>query len=258
MPKKVQTSKQELFNAAKTLFANIQFSSVDHPIKTMMMTSSVPNEGKTTVSITLGRAIATSGKTVLLVETDMRRRSMANELAVHPRYGLYALLSDQVGLKQAMVPTDQPNLYFLDAEPHIPNPPDVLSSKRFSKLIDRLSQTYDYVICDTPPVGTFVDAAIVSTLVDATMLVIRENFAKRDEVLRAKDQLEKAGANLVGIVMNDCEIERNSYYYAYYTKDNKRIKKKEKSPTSNVGIPLPKVNRGSKPVKSEPSHNQKS
>lgn len=221
--KKKAADRLVVQNAAKTLFANIRFASVDNPIRSLVLTSSVPNEGKSTVSIQLAAAIAQSGKRVLLVEVDMRRRSLADMLGVHTRGGLYAVLSEQMPLRAAIVPTSQ-GFDFLDSEPHIPNPVDILTSKRFAGLVDKLSHDYDFVVYDTPPVGTFVDAAVLSTLVDATALVVRENFARRDEVANAYEQLRKADANVIGAVMNYCETETSEYYYAYYNKEGKRVK----------------------------------
>lgn len=221
--KKTGTNTLEIQNAAKTLFANIRFMSPDNPIRSIVMTSSVPNEGKSTCSMELAKAIATSGKTVLLVEADMRRRTMASLLGVHAAAGVYAVLSDQVDLRDAVVSTDTPNLYFLDTEPNIPNPADIISSKRFHRLVERLEQSYEYVIFDMPPVGTFVDAAILSTLVDGTIMVVRPGEVKRDELVDAYEQLQKAGANVLGICATFCEGTGSEYYYAYYTKDGERV-----------------------------------
>ena len=170
--KKQAADKAVVQNAATTLFANIKFADVDNPIRSMVVTSSIPNEGKTTVTVNLARAIAASGARVLLVECDMRRRSLANELGVHGRSGLYSVLADQVALQHAVVPTAVQNMYFLDAEPGIPNPADILSSKRFKRFAHDLKSVYDYVIFDTPPVGTFVDAAVASVAVDGVVLVV--------------------------------------------------------------------------------------
>ena len=128
MAKAKNTDKLVVQNAAKTLLANIRFASVDDPIRTITVTSSIPNEGKSTVSINLAQAIATSGKSVLLVEADMRRRSLSDMLGVRSRGGLYAVLSEQISIDQAIVETGQKNFYFLDAEPHIPNPADIIVS----------------------------------------------------------------------------------------------------------------------------------
>ena len=114
--------------------------SVDEPIKSIVITSSVPNEGKSTVSVNLAQAMATAGKRVLLVEADMRRRSLASMLKVRASSGLYAVLSDAAPLDAAVVSTTTANLQFLDTEPNIPNPADLISSKRFSRLVSQLKE----------------------------------------------------------------------------------------------------------------------
>lgn len=223
--KKKQSSNQlEIQNAAKTLFANIRFMSVDDPIRSLVITSSVPNEGKSTISVNLAQAIATAGKRVLLVETDMRRRSLAAMLKTRSSAGLYAVLTEAVPLNAAVASTTTANLYFLDTEPNIPNPADLISSKRFSRLVDLLEKTYDYVIFDTPPVGTFVDAAILSTLADATVMAVRPGFTKRAELVTAYEQLQKANANVIGLCGTFVEGSGSEYYYAYYTSSGERVK----------------------------------
>lgn len=209
-------------NAAQTLLANIRFASVDEPITSIAVTSAVPNEGKTTIAIELARAIAAGGKTVLLVECDMRRRSLAGELGVHPAAGLYSVLSGANMLNQCVVRVSQ-GLFFLDVEPHIPNPPEIIVSRRFRSFLDEVSGSFDYVVFDTPPVAAFVDAAVLSSVVDATVLVVREGFVRRTEVQEAYAQLKNAGANVVGVAMNFCREERSDYYYAYYDRQGKRV-----------------------------------
>lgn len=229
MPRKKKASSDALVvqNAAKTLLANIRFASVDRPVKSIVLTSSVPNEGKSTVAYNLAQAIASSGKRTLIVECDMRRRSLADMIGARARHGIYAVLSGQVELDEALVATSHRNLFFLDSEPHIPNPADILSSQRFRKLVAQMESDFDYVVIDTPPVGTFVDAAIIATLADATALVVRERFVKRAELQNAYDQLKKADANVIGVIMNMCEAESSEYYYAYYNKEGKRVRKSE-------------------------------
>ena len=209
---------QSVVNAAKTLLANIRFMSVDNPIRTIAITSSIPNEGKTFVSCNLASAIATSNKTVLIVECDMRRRSVANALGVHAQYGLYTVLSGQKELGQAAVRTQTPNLHFLDAEPHIPNPSDIIGSRHFARLLKLMYNTYDYIIFDTPPVGAFVDAAVLGAQIDAVFMVVRENYVGRGELLEAAEQLRHSNCNLAGVVMNHCEHRNSEHYYDYYKK----------------------------------------
>ena len=223
MPKKVKSGGDRVFlqNAIKTLATNIRFASVDNPMRSIVVTSSVPNEGKSTITIELCRALAMGGKRVLLVECDMRRRSVAAMIGAHSRHGIYAVLSNQVSLESAMVETSQKGLFFLDCEPHIPNPVDILSSKRFRNFIAGACQVFDFVLFDTPPLTAFVDASVIAAEVDGTLLVVRQNFVRRDELAGAYEQLKTAKANVIGAVMNYCETEKSEYYYSYYTKDNK-------------------------------------
>lgn len=218
-----------LSNASKTLFANIRFVSIDEKVKTIVVTSTGMDEGKTQVSTNLACAIASSGKKVLIVDTDMRRRCIAGLLSIHTECGLYSVLVGQAPLKSAIYPTDRPNLYFMDSEPNIPSPPDVLSTKRFSALVDTLRDMFDYVIFDSPPIGLFVDAAIISNLVDGTLYVIRERAAKRDDVVAGVQQLKAANARILGSVITFSREEANNdYYYAYYNSEGKRVSRKDR------------------------------
>lgn len=216
---KGETDMIEVNNAVKTLLANIRFMHVDDPIKTIVLTSSIPNEGKSFIAEKLTEAIATSGKTALLMECDLRHRTLANQLGVHARHGLYSVLAGSVSASEAIVSTHVPNMFFLDAEPNIPNPSDLFNSKRFITFLTSLTNAYDYVVVDTPPVGAFVDAAVLSHLADATILVVRENFAKRDQIRTAYEQLQKAGGNITGVVMNYCKHQSSEYGYSYYYKE---------------------------------------
>lgn len=226
MGKKRKTSSNalEVQNAAKTLFANIRFMSPDDPIRSIAITSSVPNEGKTTTAVELARAIATSGKRTLLVEADMRRRSLANILGVRVQAGIYAVLAKAASLDQAVAPTSTRNLFLLDSEPNIPNPADILSSNSYARLASALESAFDYVIYDTPPVGPFVDAAILSTLVDGVIMIVKPGMTKRAELLSAFEQLQKADAKVVGACATFCEGTSSEYYYAYYDAHGERVR----------------------------------
>ena len=241
MAKKTSSADATVYlqNSVKTLATNIRFASVDNPVNTLVVTSSIPNEGKSTIAIALAEALSTGGRTVLLVECDMRRRSLGNMLGLHVRNGIYSVLAGQVPLEQAVVQTTMRGVYFLDSEPHIPNPVDILGSKRFQSFVASLGDTYDYVVFDTPPLSAFVDAAVVGSIVDGALLVVRRNFTKRDEVVSSFEQLKKAGANVLGTVLNFCDAEKSEYYYEYYTKDGERRKRKKRHDASNVAPEMP-------------------
>ncbi|MEG0302019.1 MAG: CpsD/CapB family tyrosine-protein kinase [Gordonibacter sp.] len=188
-----------------TLHANLNFMSLDKPLRSLVITSSVPNEGKTDVAVGLAHTMAASGKRTLIVECDLRRRSLAGRLGIRPPVGLGAVVLGDAKLEQAAVQTGQRNLWFLDAEHETPNPSDLLDSMGFGRLLSAAEHAYDRVIIDTPPVGAFVDAAVVSSRVDATIMVVRQRFVRRSSVKQAVDQLEKAGAYLVGTVVSFCD-----------------------------------------------------
>lgn len=229
-----------LQNSVKTLVANIRFASVDNPIRVIGVTSSIPNEGKSTTCYALAQALANGGQSVLLIDCDLRRRSLANMIGVHAQAGIYGVLSGQVAIEDAAVSTPAKGLYFLDCEPHIPNPVDILSSRRFKNFIAQMREKYTYVVVDTPPLTAFVDGAVISQNVDGMLLVVRQDQTKRDEVLGAYDQLKKADANIIGCVLTFADNEKSDYYYSYYNKDGKRVRK-SKGSSSSEAPQLPNV-----------------
>jgi len=210
-------------NAAATLLANIRFSSVDDPLKSVVVTSSVPNEGKTTVALSLAIATGKSGDKVLIVECDMRRRSLRGIMGVKPRYGIHALLTGKCSLEEAAVQTNFEGVSFLDSEAGIPNPDGILSSRLFSNLLVTLHEEYDYVIIDTPPITAFPDASIAASKADAVILVAREKFTDKREITYSLQQLRAADANVLGVALN-CQDAANGsygYYYGYYYDEKK-------------------------------------
>jgi capsular exopolysaccharide synthesis family protein len=218
-----------LVNASKTLLANIRFASVDDPIKTICITSTTSDEGKTTTATNLACAIASAGHTVLIIDADMRKRCIAGMLDLHPKFNLYSILAGECSIEKAIAPTKFDNLYFLDSEEGIPNPPDILSTHRFSALVGMLKDMFDYVIIDTPPVGMFVDAAIVSSLTDGTIFIVRERSTKKAMVEKSIAQLKASKGRILGIVTTFAKGIDSDYYYAYYSSDGKRVSKKEKA-----------------------------
>ena len=238
MPRKRTADVQVLQNAVKTLAANIRFASVDNPVRTICVTSSIPLEGKTTTSVALSNAFAEGGSRVILLECDMRRRSLATAIGRHGRYGLYSVLTGEHSVQEAAVPVGtSKRFFFLDAEPSIPNPADVLQSKRFHALLTQLSSQFDYVIVDTPPVTTFVDAAVAASAVDATILVVRQDYTHRDDVAAAYEQLVQAGANVIGTVLNCCDAATSGHYYGYY-KERRNDSYDVVAPSADLAQPL--------------------
>lgn len=240
---------QSLIDASKALFANICFTKVDSDIKTICVTSSHASEGKSTTSLNLAIAIAQSGKKTLLVENDMRKRTLSKALKLAGEHDICDLIRGNVRIEDAVISTGYENLYFLDVAPGVPSPSDILSSERYAKLVQRLRERFDYVIFDTPPTLLFVDSAIVSNLVDGTLLVVKERSTKKSAAEKALAQLEKANANVIGVSMSYCQVTKDDYYYySYYSEDGEKIRKSKKTSSASPNINWSDMERKEKPV----------
>ncbi len=212
-----------LQEAIKTLRTNISFASIDDPVKTIMVTSTKPSEGKSTIASALCVSLAEAGSATLLVENDLRRPRLANYFKIRCKQGLSDVLMGTATLNDAIVRTEFPNLFFLDVGRKIANPVDTLATKRYKAIVEAMQSSFRYVVIDTPPLAAFVDAAIISTLVDKTIYVIRAGRVDKKEVVEAVDQLRKANADILGVVLNGTARSSSHYdYYTYYDKGKTR------------------------------------
>ncbi len=216
-----------VLDSIKTLRTNIQFASISRPIKTITMTSSVPNEGKSTVATFLAIAMAESHKKTLLVECDLRHTTLRKRMKLPKSSGIINYLSGNTTLEDALTVTAHENLYFLDAETRVPNPVEIISSEAFDNMVTKLKEMFDIIIFDTPPVGTFIDGALFAAKSDATIMLIKQSYVDKKLFRKSYEQLEKANANIIGVVFNQVEKVHSGYYYygKYYSK-NYRSKKK--------------------------------
>ena len=215
MPGQSYTMKESL----RALKTNIQFCGDD--IKTMLITSSIPNEGKSTVSIDLARSLTESGKSVLLIDTDMRKsvligRLRAKTVSGTDILGLSHYLSGQRKLNDVLYATEIPGLYMIFAGPSVPNPTEILEKKYFEALIEFGREKFDYVLIDCAPIGAAIDAAVVARHCDGAILVISQGVVSRRMVLGVKKQLENSGVRILGAILNKVKMKRNGYYGNYY------------------------------------------
>ena len=201
-------------DSMKTLLTNLLFLGVDKPIHSVVVTSSIEGEGKSTVACLLAQALAMSGKNTLLVDCDLRHLTLEGTLGVRAPKGLGSALHG-AGLDQIIKPTRQAGLYFLNAEHDIPNPTEVISSRRFRELVETLEQHFDYVVLDAPPLGMFAEATVLSSITDATLLVVREGYTRKAELAGATEQLAKSGAPVVGLAFNCATSGSASPGYGY-------------------------------------------
>lgn len=200
----------------KTLRTNIQFSGIDKPIKTICLTSSIPGEGKSTISHFLAIEMARAGKKTLIVECDMRRPTQGKMFKFRPKKGLTSYLAGECTLEEAATQTKTENLFFLDVDARVVNPVEILDSNRFHKAIEEMKSKFDIVIFDTLPISMFIDSAIVAAKVDATVMVIRKGKSDSKTISNSIEQLQKANANIIGAVFNDADPEKGIGKYGYY------------------------------------------
>jgi succinoglycan biosynthesis transport protein ExoP len=206
-----------LAEAARAIRTNILFTSPDRPFKLLLVTSPGPSEGKTTVACCVATAMAQAGQRVLLVDCDMRRPQIHRVFGKKTELGVSSTLLELDSLKDAVVPTDIPNLSILPCGPIPPNPSELLHSAAFEKLLEVLLTQYDRIIIDSPPIGPVTDAAILSTRVDGTIFVVRAYSTSRDLADRALRALRSVGGRVIGVVLNDVDLSRSEYgYHQYY------------------------------------------
>lgn len=218
MPNKLITEsnpKSPISEGYRILRTNIEFSSIDHKLQVIMVTSSKPNEGKSTTSANVAVAFAQSDKRVLLIDGDLRKPSQHHIFGKSNRVGLTNVLFKQKSLDEVIQSTDTDNLFIIHAGPTPPNPSELLSSMQMASLLSKARGMYDVIIIDTPPILSVTDAQIVATLSDGVVLVVDSGKVKKEVALKAKASLEHVNAKLIGVVLNN--INRNdSDSYAYY------------------------------------------
>ena len=218
-----KSPEAEMFRNLRT---NIQFMNADSEKKVMLVTSTVPGEGKSYVSANLAAAFAQIDKKVLIVDTDMRKGRQYNLFSLRPRPGLSNFLSgvvdqDFVGEKENIEnyiqKTDIDNLYLISAGSVPPNPSELLVSAKMENIIDSLIDKFDVIIFDAPPCLIVADALIVARMVDFNILVSAQNITKMEDLNKAKLAIENVGGKVAGVILNKVQMTTNrsdnSYYY---------------------------------------------
>lgn len=203
--------------AYKTLRTNIQFCGDDN--KVIAVTSCTPNEGKSSISFNIAVSFAENGKKVILVDADLRKSVLVGRYKVGEiKAGLSHYLSGQAELKDINNETDIPDMNIIFAGSYSPNPAELLGHSRFRSMVKILREEYDYVIIDTPPLGSVIDSAIVAKIVDGAIIVIESNAISYKFAQTVKQQLERSNCKILGAVLNKVDLEKNSYYGKYYGK----------------------------------------
>ncbi|OFI48588.1 tyrosine protein kinase [Floricoccus tropicus] len=200
----------------RTIRTNIQFAStVNNEIKTMVITSSGPSEGKSTTAANLAVVFANSGQKVLIVDADLRKPTVAKTFALPNVGGLSTLLTTPQHVTDIAQYSGIDNLYVLTSGPKPPNPSELLGSVRMNEILQEARDNYDFVIFDMPPVVAVTDAQIMASKVDGTLVVVRENVSRKDALLKAKNLLQMVNANVLGVVYNGAKNVADQGYYYY-------------------------------------------
>lgn len=208
-----------LAEAYRGLRTSLEYSSVDKKLKTIVVTSSNPGEGKSTVSTNLAFVLAQGGKKVIVVDADLRKPTIHKKFRLDNTEGLTDLLIGKRNIKQVSKSMDQ-NINVITSGKKTPNPAEMVSSKAMEELMEFLKEEYDYVIIDTPPVRTISDGVILSAKADGVILVVRAGKTKSADIVKGYKELEKVKANIVGSVLNAIEKRRDGYYYYYYYEED--------------------------------------
>lgn len=202
--------------AFRTLRTNLQFASLDRPIRTLVMTSTAPEEGKSTIAANLAIAIAMAGRTCILVDADLRKPKLHRLFGVSGEVGLTNLLMGGAGI-DVLADVGIPGLRILPSGPLPPNPSELLGSNAMTRAMEALAGEADTVIFDTPPIIAVTDAVVLGSKADGVALVLRLQRVSKEALLRAKTLLLTAKARLVGTIVNDVPPGKdNGYYYYYY------------------------------------------
>lgn len=212
-----QGPRAESFRQIRT---NLQFAGVGQQTKTILVTSSVPAEGKTTTAINLAIAVAQSGQSVILVDADLRRPRVDDYLGLERGAGLSTALVGQAEIEDLLQPYGSDRLYVMTSGQLPPNPSELLGSLSMASLLDHLESSYDYVIIDAPPLLPVTDAAVLSQKVDGVVVVVGSQVASSKDLNKALSSLSMVGSNILGVVMNKLPTRGpDAYAYSYYSYD---------------------------------------
>jgi polysaccharide biosynthesis transport protein len=205
----------ETAEAYRTIRTAVFFAAPGEDMKTILVTSPAPGDGKTTSASNLAIALAQAGHRTLLLDADFRKPSQHKVFQIDPKVGLSNVIAGQVKLREAVRQTETPGLYVLPCGPVPPNPSEILNGKRFAQVMEVLCNAFDRIVLDSPPVMPVTDARILAASADLTILVLRADKSTEKMSRHARDGLLSVGANILGVVVNDMSKRKREGYYGY-------------------------------------------
>jgi capsular exopolysaccharide synthesis family protein len=217
--------KSPISEAYRALRTRFQFATIEMDPRTVMVTSSVPGEGKTTTAVNMAVTMADSGLRVLLLDTDLRRPNVHRVLRMERGTGLADVLREGLDVRSAIRPTQVENLWMISSGRVPPNPSELIGSERMTRVMARLGTAFDIVICDAPSLHVVTDPVLLSKQVDTTIMVVAAEHASRETIVRAKNLLDTSGSPVAGVVLNALQATRRNHYYYYYYYDDRSIRR---------------------------------
>lgn len=211
--------KSTMAESCRSIRTNLIFMGSEQPLRSILVTSAGPREGKTTASVSLAAVMAQSGSTVVIVDSDMRKPRLHKVFGLGGTLGLSSVLMGEASLDDVIQATRVPDLYLIPCGRVPENPAELLQSDRFREFVAELTERFGMVVFDSPPLVPVTDAAIIGAAVDGVVLVARSGATRREMIARAADILRGVNANLLGVVLNAIDVEgrrRGGYYYYYY------------------------------------------
>ena len=216
----VSDARSPMAEAFRTIRTNIHYASVDRELKTLLVTSPQPVEGKSTTASNLAVVMAQAGQKTLLVDCDFRRPTVHRIFDLPNSQGLTNLIAEDAPLEGMVTNSVVDNLYVLTCGPIPPNPAEMLASSKMQKFLETVAASYDKVIIDSPPTGAVTDALILSSMVDGVILVVRAGETVIQAAKDAKEKLTNANAHILGVIINGIKDGEGGYYYYYYYRDD--------------------------------------
>ena len=213
--------KSPIMEAFRSLRTNLQFSKADGRIQKIMLTSASSGEGKSTTAANLAIALAQNNKKVLLIDADLRKPVQQGLFGLR-KFGLTNILVEEKLVEEVIQPTKIANLSLLGSGPLPPNPAELLDSERMRNLLEYLETKFDFLILDVPPVIPVTDAVILAAKVDGIVLVINTRMTRPELAQQAKNQLLKANGQILGVVLNQVEVDRKHANYYYYNENQNK------------------------------------
>jgi len=201
---------------ARAIRTNLAFLGTDEPLRSIVVASPGPQEGKTTMASTLAIVLVQAGKRVLLVDTDLRKPRLRRVFGLSSKDGVTTVLLGEKRLTEAVQRTEIPGLSVLTSGPLAPNPAELLHTARFRELLREAQEVFDIVILDSPPLGVVTDAVLIAAQVKGTLLVSRMRQTSRVALRQVTAQLRGVGASIVGVVLNDADLSTDGYEYSRY------------------------------------------